>query len=77
MDPPVLTKQVISEGFDIADEAAPGCLAGGGVTLPPAAEADPPDAVIWVDMPGCRSRGGDPAPPSVRADPKGAVGTAS
>ena len=28
MDPPVLTKSVISEGFDIADETAPGCLEG-------------------------------------------------
>ena len=46
MDPPVLTKKVISEGFDIADEAAPGCLAGGGDPPPPASEADPPSTDV-------------------------------
>ena len=65
MDPPVLT----TEGFDIADEAAPGCFAGGGDPPPPAVEADPPDTVIWVAIPGCRWRGGNPAPPAVLADP--------
>ena len=42
MDPPVLT----TEGFDIADEAAPGCLAGGGDPPPPAVEADLPGADV-------------------------------
>ena len=59
MDPPVLT----TEGFDIADEAAPGCLAGGGDPPPPAVEADQPDAdVVKVVTSGWHLRSGDPAP---------------
>ena len=47
MDTPVLTKPVISEGFDIADEMALGCLEGGGdPPPPPAVEADPPDTDV-------------------------------
>ena len=46
MDPPTLTMLVGSKEFDIADEAALGCLEGGGDPPSPAVEADPPDADV-------------------------------
>ena len=50
--PPTLTMLVGSKEFDIADEMAPGRLAGGGDPPPPAVEADLSDTVVWVAIPG-------------------------
>ena len=43
MDPPMSTRFVTLKGFDISDEATPGCLECDGDPPPPVIEADPPD----------------------------------